>query len=144
MLGKGLFLREEPLATEGHKGGQQDAGIRGWGSREGDETAKSRSGILPLTYGFRLWVRTGRKPQVPPLRYAPVGMTILLEKRGFVPSTDAGGERFAPQTKLSSRPERTRISCHAALDRATCAPFRKERRIKFANATNLDRKSGVA
>ena len=26
---------------------------------------------------------------------------------------------------LSSRPERTRISCHAALDKAACAPFRK-------------------
>jgi len=32
----------------------------------------------------------------------------------------------APETKLSSRPERTRISCHAALDTAVCAPFRKK------------------
>ena len=24
------------------------------------------------------WLRDGEKPQVPPLRYAPVGMTILL------------------------------------------------------------------
>jgi hypothetical protein len=31
-------------------------------------------------------------------------------------------EEAAPD--LSSRPERTRISCHAALDRAACAPFR--------------------
>jgi hypothetical protein len=31
-----------------------------------------------------------------------------------------------PQTELSSRPERTRISCHAALDETTSAPFRKE------------------
>jgi DNA-binding CsgD family transcriptional regulator len=37
---------------------------------------------------------------------------------------------------------RDRISCHAALDRAACAPFREERRMKTANATNLDRKSG--
>jgi hypothetical protein len=43
---------------------------------------------------------------------------------------------------LSSRPERTRISCHAALDRAACAAFRKESRMKIADATNLDRKSG--
>jgi hypothetical protein len=45
---------------------------------------------------------------------------------------------------LSSRPERTRISCHAALDKAACAPFLKERRMMFANATNIYRKSGVA
>ena len=43
---------------------------------------------------------------------------------------------------LSSRPERTRISCYAALTTAACAAFRKESRMKFANATNLDRKSG--
>ena len=49
-----------------------------------------------------------------------------------------------PKTNLSSRPERTRISCHAALDAAACAPFRKERRMKSANATNFHRKSGVA
>jgi hypothetical protein len=36
------------------------------------------------------------------------------------------------------------ISCHAALDTAACAAFRKESRMKFANATNLNRKSGVA
>jgi hypothetical protein len=40
--------------------------------------------------------------------------------------------------------ERTRISCHAALDRTTCAPFRKERRMKFASASKFHRKSGVA
>jgi hypothetical protein len=28
-------------------------------------------------------------------------------------------------TELSSRPKRTRISCHAALDKAACAPFCK-------------------
>jgi hypothetical protein len=46
--------------------------------------------------------------------------------------------------RLAVGPERTRISCHAALDMAACAAFRKESRMKFANATNLDRKSGVA
>ena len=45
---------------------------------------------------------------------------------------------------LSSRPERTRISYIAALTVATFAAFRKESRMKFANAANLDRKSGVA
>jgi len=45
---------------------------------------------------------------------------------------------------LSTRPERTRISFHALLDIAACAAFRKESRMKFANATKLDRKSGGA
>jgi hypothetical protein len=45
---------------------------------------------------------------------------------------------------LSSRPKRTRISCHAALDKAECAPFFKERRMMSANATNFYRKSGGA
>jgi hypothetical protein len=45
---------------------------------------------------------------------------------------------------LSSRPERTRISCYAALDMATCAAFVEESRMKIGNATELNRKSGVA
>jgi hypothetical protein len=40
--------------------------------------------------------------------------------------------------------KRTRISCHAAPDRTACAPFSKERHIKFANATKFNRKSGEA
>ena len=47
-------------------------------------------------------------------------------------------------TNLSSRPERSRSSCHAAPDKAACAPFRKERRMKFANAIKFHRKSGGA
>jgi hypothetical protein len=50
----------------------------------------------------------------------------------------------ASPSPLSSRPERTRISCHAALDKTTCAPFRKEGRMKCTNATKFHRKSGVA
>jgi hypothetical protein len=42
---------------------------------------------------------------------------------------------------MSAQPG-TRISCHAALDEAACAPFSKERRMKFANATKFHRKSG--
>jgi len=45
---------------------------------------------------------------------------------------------------LSSRPERTRISYISAQPNATYAAFRRESRMKLANATNLDRKSGVA
>jgi hypothetical protein len=40
--------------------------------------------------------------------------------------------------------ERTRISCHEAPDKVACAPFFKERRMMFASATNLYRKSSVA
>jgi hypothetical protein len=63
----------------------------------------------------------------------PVGMTILF-----------GNAKYSFQDELSSRPERTRISCHAALDKAACAPFRKEGRRKRTNATKVNRKSGVA
>jgi hypothetical protein len=49
----------------------------------------------------------------------------------------------APLSPLSSRPKRTRISCHAALDMAACAPFRKEGRMKCINANKSHRKSGV-
>jgi hypothetical protein len=50
----------------------------------------------------------------------------------------------ASPSPLSSRPKRTRISCHAAPDKTACAPFFKERRMMFANATNFYRKSGEA
>ena len=40
--------------------------------------------------------------------------------------------------------DRTRISCHAALETTTCAAFSKESRMKCANATKFHRKSGVA
>jgi hypothetical protein len=59
------------------------------------------------------------------------------------------GCHYSHHTKWERRPllchpERTRISCHAAPDKTACAPFSKERRMKFANATNFDRKSGEA
>jgi hypothetical protein len=40
--------------------------------------------------------------------------------------------------------EAYRISCHAAPDETAGAPFFKERRMMFANATNFYRKSGAA
>jgi hypothetical protein len=54
------------------------------------------------------------------------------------------GQDAGTQTELSSRPERTRISYIAATPKSTHAAFCKESRMKFANATKLDRKSGVA
>jgi hypothetical protein len=41
-------------------------------------------------------------------------------------------------------PERTRISYYAAPEMATCAAFYKESRMRFADPTKLDRKSGAA
>ena len=82
-----------------------------------------------------------KKPQISPLRYAPVEMTNLLHGNCQLSS---GYTPVHGSTNLSSRPERTRISCHAALDMATCAAFFKESRMKIANATKLNRKSGVA
>ena len=60
------------------------------------------------------------------------------------PSVRGRSPMGAPPSPLSSRPKRTRISCHAALDRARCAPFFEERRMMFANATHSYRKSGGA
>ncbi len=45
---------------------------------------------------------------------------------------------------LSSRPKRTQISCHAALDTPRVRLSLKERRMMFTRATNIYRKSGVA
>ena len=45
---------------------------------------------------------------------------------------------------LSSRPQRTRISCHVGLKTTACAAFGKESRMNFASAINSNRKSGVA
>jgi hypothetical protein len=49
-----------------------------------------------------------------------------------------------PARVYSLGPELTPISCHAALDKAAYAPFRKEGRMKGNNATKLYRKSGGA
>jgi hypothetical protein len=40
--------------------------------------------------------------------------------------------------------DRTRIACHAALDKAACAAFVKESSMKGTNATKFHRKSGGA
>jgi hypothetical protein len=45
---------------------------------------------------------------------------------------------------LSSRPERTRISYFAELTTNTYAALRKESRMNFIDATELDGKSGGA
>jgi hypothetical protein len=49
-----------------------------------------------------------------------------------------------PDDKQDCHLDRTRISCHAALDMAACAAFVKESSMKSANATKFHRKSGGA
>jgi hypothetical protein len=60
------------------------------------------------------------EPQVPSLRFTPVGMTILLYPQ------ELQREILAPATELSSRPERTRISYFAEPARITGAVSVKE------------------
>jgi hypothetical protein len=79
--------------------------------------------------------------------YETVALSFVIpsEAEGSaVPRSFPENAEIYPQTELSSRPERTRISCHAALETTACAAFSKESRMKFANATNTNRKSGVA
>ena len=47
------------------------------------------------------------------------------------------------RTHISQKALDTPNFLYAALDTATCAPFVKERRMKFAESTKLHRKSGV-
>jgi hypothetical protein len=48
-----------------------------------------------------------------------------------VPRTSPGSAKYYTQTILSSRPERTRISCHAAMETNRCAAFSEESRMNF-------------
>jgi hypothetical protein len=48
-------------------------------------------------------------------------------------------KRGVPQVRTSV----PGVSCYAPPDRTACAVFCKENRMKYDNATNLDRKSGV-
>jgi hypothetical protein len=94
----------------------------------------SRSGNLLLLVDNLI---RKKKPQISPLRCAPVEMTNLLHGDYQLSN---GCTLVRGSTNLSSRPERTRISCRAAPDMAACAAFFKESRMKIASATNLNRK----
>jgi hypothetical protein len=79
--------------------------------------------------------------------YATVALSFVIPSEAdgsAVLRVSPGNAEYCTQTKLSSRPERTRISCHAALETTACAAFSKESRMKFANETDINRKSGVA
>jgi hypothetical protein len=73
-----------------------------------------------------------------------IGVIRSAAEGSAVPGTSPGNGEFYAQTELSSRPERTRISCHAELTTSTYAPFRRERRMRTAKANKFDRKSGGA
>jgi hypothetical protein len=98
------------------------------------------AGLKCLCVELRRWVgpgfrsvceNRGRKPQVPPLRYAPVGMTILLQGQAFL------AEALASTTELSSRPERSVVEGPAVslpileatfrLSKSTCLNFGAKR-----------------
>src|ERR1700733_9673506 len=78
--------------------------------------------------------------------YGTVAISFVIpsEAEGSgVLRTSLGNAEYYAQTELSSRPERTWISCHAALEITAGASFSKESRMNFANATNTNRNSGV-
>jgi hypothetical protein len=86
---------------------------RGFGKSEGrtaDPSAALRSGrdSAVLSGEIGLWMRGTAGPSAPVPRQAGTGgVTILF-----------GNARYRFQDEVSSRPERTRISCHAALDKS--------------------------
>ena len=63
---------------------------------------------------------------------------------GFAPAGRGKFQKEVFRALPSTTENQTRISCHAALDIATCAAFVTESRMRFANATKFHRKSGKA
>src|SRR5271154_761812 len=51
-------------------------------------------------------------------------------------------DRIAAVIPLKPKDGLTPVSCHAVPERSACAPFIKERRMEYINATSLRRKSG--
>jgi hypothetical protein len=90
----------------------------------------SSSLSCPTGVVMSLWPTQGEEKRLGPTTapYGTVTLTFVIpsEAEGSaVPQTSLGNVQHYPQTKLSSRPERTRISCHAARDRSARAPFSK-------------------
>jgi hypothetical protein len=71
--------------------------------------------------------------------YGTVALSFVIpsEAEGSaVLRTSPGNAEYYTQTKLSSRPERSRISYHAELATSTYAPFRRERRMRLPTPTS--------
>jgi hypothetical protein len=106
--------------------------------------------VVALRHSMRLSLMKGAHAELSCTAWQEIGVKPFFGLSGIhsthltVLSATSQFPMDAPPYPLSSRPKRTRISCHAALDMAACAAFRKESRMKFANATKFDRKSGVA
>ena len=104
---------------------------------EGNQAADGENRQKPRQNRAPFYLFAGRiKPQVSPLRFAPVETTKLSSSH--LPSLGA--------TTLSSRPERTRISHFAMLARTTCAALRKvdHRLCRPTGGRNGDRGSETA
>jgi hypothetical protein len=96
---------------------------------------------------FRLGLHLLRNRYGFPLAYMPkvgtAGPSTTL-RFGREDKSERQRKVLSPGKICHPEPERTRVSCHAALAIAACAAFIKESRMMFAEPTNLDRKSGVA
>ena len=86
----------------------------------------SASALLPMKSLF--W---GLQAQVPPLRFASVGDDNFVVGIGLGPGY---GLKAGGTTNLSSRRERTRIYCHAALiNKHVCSfPWRRPHEVRHA------------
>ena len=71
------------------------------------------------------------------------GGTPLRARTRFRSAEPEAGLLLIKRAGAPRSPQRIRISCYAAPNTTACAAFIKESRMKFANETNLDRKSGV-
>ncbi len=74
------------------------------------------------------------------LRNQPQGCPILLVFCEGWDTTNLDTDRRVSHPLQSA--QRTPDSCHAALDKTACAPFSKERRMKFAEPSKLNRNPG--
>jgi hypothetical protein len=98
-----------------------------------------------MIVGICCWELSGRKLQRK-IKKSQTPSVADLSRRAVegsaVPRTSHGNAESRPPQICHL--DRTRISCHAALDIAACAAFAKESSIKCANATKFYRKSGGA
>jgi hypothetical protein len=82
------------------------------------------------------------KPQISPLRCAPVEMTNLFVLKRL--RNQEWKDNFLRLNEFVISTGAYPDFLRAALDTTACAAFIKESRRKLASATNLNRKSGVA
>jgi hypothetical protein len=102
------------------------------GSGSPTSTVPKGQQVPPATDNSPRQSRRNTPPaEMVPAGFAPAGRRGKFQREVF---------RALPYTTE----DQTRISCHAALDIATCAAFVTESRMRFANATKFHRKSGKA